>query len=164
MFKIKENVKRSVLCCLPASLSRSELNSCDIANWEWTRQFSFALIYKPTCQYEPWHKRRLMSLAHCGALFLPSLPQRSRVQMTFVSHQMLRGRCHSVYCHGDLLVESDHSHGEEHIKNGARRRWREATECQVLPTTFIPSLSGLYILLLVIVWPSVVFWASQLHR
>lgn len=30
----------------------------------------FALIYKPICQYKLWHTRRLMSLAHCSALFL----------------------------------------------------------------------------------------------
>lgn len=79
---------------------------------------------------------------------------RSRAQMTFVSHQMLRGRCHSIYCHDDLLVSNDHSHGEEHVKKG---QTPVEGSCRA---TFIPVLSGLHIVLLVIVWPSAVFPAS----
>lgn len=102
--------------------------------------------YQPHCQGQNWTVVTLLiengrassvcsnlqtdlpirAAAHKAARVMGSLqhiifafpPQRSRVQMTFVSHQMLRGRCHSVYCHGDLLVENDHSHGEEHIKTG----------------------------------------------
>ena len=79
----------------------------------------FALIYQLICH--------IGCGTHAVAHFIGSLLHiifvfslhRSRVQMTFVSHQMLCGRCHSIYCHHDLLVWNDHGHGEEHIKKAS---------------------------------------------
>lgn len=73
----------------------------------------------------------LVSLTRSCTLRLAAPPCRSRLQMTFVSHQMLCGRCHSIYCHHDLLVQNDQRRREEHIKK-ARRWWRRASECQRL--------------------------------
>lgn len=86
----------------------------------------FALRYQVICQKQDTRglARLIGSPLH---IILVGSPHRSRVQMTFVSHQMLCGRCHSIYCHHDLLVQNDHRHREEHIKE-ARRRWRGAAE------------------------------------
>lgn len=108
----------------------------------------------------------ILATAHEAAYFIGSLPHiifavsshRSRVQMTFVSHQMLCGRCHSIYCHSDLLVQNDHSHREEHIRK-ARQAVMGSFWMPTPPTTFIATLSGPHILLLVIVWPSAVLRA-----
>lgn len=65
--------------------------------------------------------------------FLSASSHGSRPQMTFVSHQMPRGRCHGVYCHRDLLLENDQHHREEHIRKARhRRRQLNANACNHL--------------------------------
>lgn len=135
-----------------AQLSRSKLSSTDITNWETGGRFNFALIHRPTCQYRGCRSTRASPGSPPPITSVVSL-HRSGLQMTFVSHQMLRGRCHSIYCHHDLLVASGRGHGEEHMKKAARGG-RGSSWMPTPPTTFIPSLSGRRFLLLVIVWPS----------
>lgn len=87
----------------------------------------------PVIEFAPyyqllWQKQSVVRRSHPA---LPASSFRSGLQTTSVGRQMLRGRCHGIYCRPALLFEKDQHRGEEHIRK-ARRRRRGESRCQRL--------------------------------